>query len=259
MLAPLFGTVEINSSFYRPANPRHGASWARHVADRPGFRFTMKLFRGYTHDRDAWPSAEEEAAVKKGMDPLAESGRLGAVLVQFPWSFKRTVENRQWLARIIETFRDYPLALEVRHASWDTPEVYESLARHGVAFCNIDQPLFGKSIQPSARATAPLGYVRLHGRNANDWFREEAGRDERYDYLYSKDELDEWIGKVQRIRRMVEDVYVVTNNHYRGQAVVNALEIAGAFGLLDAPVPDCLVEAYPRLKGLAPGGDAQGT
>lgn len=248
LLSEWFDTVEINSSFYRPANPKHAQTWVRKVERNTGFRFTAKLWERFTHHRESWPPPADAQLVRDGFAPLFDAGRLGAVLLQFPWSFKRTPENRQWLARVIDSFSEYPLVLEVRHASWDVPEVYEGLHERGVAFCNIDQPLFNNSIAPSQTVTAPVGYVRLHGRNYNDWFREEAGRDDRYDYLYSEEELKPWMDKIDTIRAAAAEVYAITNNHFRGQAVVNALEMERAAGVKSVAIPRRLLEAYPRLE-----------
>ncbi|MBN2311925.1 MAG: DUF72 domain-containing protein [Candidatus Hydrogenedentes bacterium] len=250
-LCAYFDTIEVNSPFYRPPRPAHCVAWLAKVAANPRFKFTIKLWRRFTHERDAWPDPSEIRTFCDGIEPIAEAGRLGALLVQFPWSFKRTPENRQWLARVLDAFAAYPLALEIRHASWNRPEVFDELARRRVAFCNIDQPLFSNSIKPSAEVTAHVGYVRLHGRNAADWFREDAGRDERYNYLYDVAELGEWREKIERIREMADEVYVITNNHYRGQAVVNAFEIQDGLGQPPAEIPASLLEAYPRLLSLA--------
>lgn len=251
-LAQYFDTIEINSTFYRPPSARTSASWARRGAENPAFKYTVKLWQRFTHERDTWPSDDEVTAFTSGIAPLAVSGKLGALLIQFPWSFKRTPENRTWLARVLDAFSEFPRVLEVRHASWDVPEVYEQLAERNVAICNIDQPLFSKSIKPQDKVTAPVGYVRLHGRNAHDWFRADAGRDERYDYLYSPEELEPWIEKIDRVRQAAEETYVVTNNHYRGQAVVNALEIQQRLGKVPrAELPALLVDHYPRLKEIA--------
>ena len=151
---------------------------------------------------------------------------------------------------MIDAFRDYPLALEVRHASWDVPEVYEGLRARRVAFCNIDQPIFKNSIEPSERLTAPLGYVRLHGRNHDDWFRADAGRDDRYNYLYRPEELSPWIEKIESTRERAQEIYAITNNHYRGQAVVNAFDLQEGLGKRDFTIPRQLVEAYPQLRRL---------
>lgn len=249
-LSQFFDTIEINSTYYRPPQARVSASWAQKAAGNERFKYTVKLWQRFTHERDEWPSDDEVTVFTSGISPLAMEGKLGALLVQFPWSFKRTPENREWLARVLDAFSEFPLALEVRHASWDEPAVYESLAERGVAFCNIDQPLFAKSIKPKDKVTSRVGYVRLHGRNAHDWFRAEAGRDERYNYLYSEEELKPWVEKIEAIRNTADETYVITNNHYRGQAVVNALEIQHKLGKPPVEVPPALLEHYPRLEAV---------
>ncbi len=250
LLAPLFDTLEINSSFYRPVNPAHAAGWVKNMEKNPRFSFTVKLWDRFTHQQAAWPAAAEIQVFRNGIEPLRGAGKLGALLIQFPWSFKRTPENRQWLARVLDTFAEYPLALELRHASWDRRELYEGLSRRKVAFCNIDQPLMRDCIGPAAHVTAPLGYIRLHGRNTADWFRKDAGRDNRYNYLYSPDELKPWIEKINQMKKRVNDLFITTNNHFRGQAIVNALEIQAALGRVPAALPKHLIEHYPRLKAL---------
>lgn len=249
-LSGFFDTVEINSSFYHPPSPKHCAAWARHAAGNPRFKFTLKLWERFTHQRQPEPTPEDARQFTEGIEPLAAAAKLGAVLIQFPWTFKRTPENRAWLARLTEWFSAYPLAIEVRHASWDRPEFYAALAERGIAFCNIDQPIFAQSIKPSDYVTARLAYVRLHGRNYEAWFRQSAGRDERYNYLYPPGELQPWIEKIENIRRQAEEVYIITNNHYRGQAAANAFEIQAALGKTDLAVPARLASVYPRLKTL---------
>ena len=247
-LCEYFDTIEINSSFYYPSSPRNCARWATLANANPLFKFTAKLYKAFTHERETWPDASVIDAVRRGFDALMAGGKLGAVLIQFPWSFKRMVDNRKWLAAVMDAFNQYPLALEVRHASWNCPEVCEELRRRSVAFCNIDQPIFSNSIKPDDKVTAPVGYVRLHGRNTDNWFREDAGRNDRYDYLYGMDELKEWLVKIENIRAQAEELYAITNNHYRGQAVVNAFELQRELGVggQKAP-PDSLLREYPRL------------
>jgi uncharacterized protein YecE (DUF72 family) len=250
-LCGFFDLIEVNSTFYRPANPVHTEGWLRQVRDNPRFTFAVKLWQRFTHQRDAWPGPSEIMAFRYGVAPLADAGKLGALLVQFPWSFRRTPENRTWLARVLDTFSAYPLAVELRHSSWERDEVYAGLEKRGAALCNIDQPLFDDSIAPGDRVTAPFGYVRFHGRNYENWFREDAGRDARYNYLYSEEELQPWIERIKAMKKRVNDLFIVTNNHYRGQAVVNALEIQAALGRGAAvTLPAHLIQEYPRLKGL---------
>jgi uncharacterized protein YecE (DUF72 family) len=245
-LVSYFDTLEINSSFYRVPTARTTASWAERASRNPRFRFTLKLFKGFTHERTA--ADPEEQSFRDALQPLEEANALGAVLLQFPWSFKNDPESRSHLSATLERFAQFPLVVEVRHASWNRPEFYEFLALRGVGFCNIDQPLFGRSIGPSERATGPVGYVRLHGRNYRDWFREDAGRDARYDYLYEEKELDPWIEKISEIRDSASSTYVVANNHFRGQAVVNALQIRSRIEKRRVPAPKSLVEHYPVLE-----------
>jgi uncharacterized protein YecE (DUF72 family) len=255
ILAPLFDTVEINATFYRPANPKHAESWITKVAPWPGFRFTAKLWEAYTHGTD-WPTDAETQTFRDGLEPLVAAGKFGALLVQFPWSFKRTPANRMRLGKIADTFSGYPLVVELRHTSWNVPEVFEGFRARGIAFCNIDQPLFDDSIEPSEEVTAPVGYVRFHGRNAADWFRKDAHRNDRYNYLYSEEELAPWVERMNRMRRKVRDLYVVTNNHYQGQAVVNGIELAAALGRKVPPLPPHLIIKYPRLAHLVSSSHA---
>jgi len=249
-LSRFFDTLELNVTFYRPVPAGNAKTWVQKVKGNPRFKFTAKMWQRFTHEREIEPAPDEVRQVREGMDLLLREGKLGAVLLQFPWSFKRTPENRVWLARQIETFHDYPLAIEVRHSSWNQPDVYEGLAERCVGFCNIDQPLFHQSLTPSAKVTSCVGYVRLHGRNWEDWFRDDAGRDERYDYLYSEEELKPWLEKIEQIRKQADEVYVITNNHYRGQAVVNAFDIQHGLGKTDFVLPQHLVDEYPGLKRL---------
>ena len=251
LMARLFDTVEINSTFYRPPQQGYCYNWLRQSEPNDNFRFTVKLWKRYTHERESWPTADEEKFFKNSIDPLVSAGKLGALLVQFPWSFKNTDDNRSWLKDLFDSFAEYPLALEIRHSSWNVPEVYEYLAEKRVAFCNIDQPVFRGSLKPSAQVTAQVGYVRLHGQNYANWFKEDAGRDARYDYLYSDEELDPWVEKIRGIRKIADEVYVITNNHYQGQAVVNAFQIMNKLTGETFDIPNSLIQVYPQLKKIA--------
>ena len=246
-LARFFNTIEINSSFYRPPTASTTKAWATRVAGNKKFSFTAKLYRVFTHERGKG-TRKDEKDFHSGMAPLLKAGKLGALLLQFPWSFKNTVEDRTYLAKLLEKFIKYPLVLEVRHASWNTPAMYEWLQERGVGICNIDQPVFSKSIKPAALTTSPVGYVRLHGRNYQNWFREKAPRDERYNYLYSFDELDPWLKRIKEVAKETRETYVITNNHFRGQAVVNALEIDASLKEKPVPAPEPLFKIYPRLS-----------
>ncbi|HLH04867.1 MAG TPA: DUF72 domain-containing protein [Bryobacteraceae bacterium] len=245
-LAHYFDTVEINSSFYGPPRPTAARQWAEQVQPNARFRFTAKLYEAFTHKRNA--TAADERDFKNGLDPLVEAERFGALLLQFPWSFRFDTDNRLYLVELQRRFAEYPLVVEVRHASWAQPEVLDLLAELGIGLANIDQPLFKRSIKPGAEVTAAVGYVRLHGRNYRNWFSKTADVRERYDYLYPVDELEPWVARIRTVSEKAPETYAVTNNHYVGKAVVNALEISSILkgGPVEAPPP--LVEKYPELR-----------
>lgn len=245
-LARWFATVEVDATFYRPFPASVAARWSDRVAARPDFRFGVKLWRRFTHERGEAFTREDVDQARAAPERLAQAGRLGAVLVQFPWSFRRSDANEEWLRGVLGAFEGLPLVLEVRHASWDAPEVYEELAASGVGFANVDQPLFRGSLRPGAVATSPVAYVRVHGRNWRDWFRRAAPRDARYDYLYSAAELEPWAERVRALAASprTPDVYVVTNNHFRGQAVANAAMIESMILGRKVEVPPELLAAY---------------
>jgi uncharacterized protein YecE (DUF72 family) len=252
-LSRYFDVVEVNSSFYGAGSPRASESWVRRVAENPRFRFTAKLWRRFTHERDTAWSPDEVEQVRSALHPIASAQRLGSVLAQFPWSFKRTPENEEWLGDVLRAFEEFPLVVEVRHASWNTPEFYASLAERRVGIVNIDQPVFRHSIKPDSRVTGgAVGYVRLHGRNYENWFRDEAETHERYDYLYSEEELKAWLDRIHEVARQARETYVITNNHFLGQAPANAAMLRKLHGEPDVSVPPELEEAYRHV--LAPMG-----
>lgn len=249
-LARFFDTIEINSTFYRPAAARAARSWAARVARNPRFQFTAKVWQRFTHQRDRAWSPDEVALAQEGLKPLADAGRLGCVLVQFPWSFKRTPESREWLDDVLDAFAAFPLAVEVRHGSWNVPEFYASLGERGVGVVNVDQPIFRNSIRPGAVVTADVGYVRLHGRNYGNWFRDDAEPHERYDYLYRADELKPWLDRIHEVAERARETYVIANNHYEGQAAANAAMLRRLYGAAHVEVPPELEETYSDV--LAP-------
>ena len=245
-LARYFTTVEINSTYYGPASPKTAASWISRVSDHPDFKFTAKLWKRFTHERkSAWTRAEVKEA-RAAFDQMMKSGRLGALLIQFPWSFRRTDENREWLDDVTRTFQSFPLVLEVRHSSWNTPAFYDELAERSIGFVNIDQPLFHDSIKPSASVTSPVGYIRVHGRNYRDWFRKGAGVEARYDYLYSREELKPWAERAKEVDSVADETFVVTNNHYKGKAAANTVMLKSLVTGRKSEAPPSLIEEYPE-------------
>jgi uncharacterized protein YecE (DUF72 family) len=250
-LAQYFDTIEVNTSFYQPLRPEMGRRWIERVEFNPNFLFTAKLWQRFTHETGA--TAEDERAFRAGIDPLAEGGRLGALLMQFPFSFHNTPENRARLEKLIRDFGAYPLVVEVRHSTWNDREFFHMLHERGVGFCNIDQPVIGRSMKPTERATAPVGYIRLHGRRYDTWFSEDPKTppEERYNYLYSMQELEPWAERTKHVAAHTRSTFVITNNHFQGKAVVNALELIHLLTNGKVDVPEPLRHHYPELNKIA--------
>lgn len=251
-LAQFFDTIEINTTFYSPPSVQMAKGWARRVAHNPNFKFTAKLWQRFTHERNA--NRQAEKIFKESLAPLREAGRLGALLLQFPWSFKNTRENREYLGGLVVEFMEYPLVLEVRHNSWNEPETFRMLAELGVGFCNIDQPVIGRSLGPSNRSTASVGYVRLHGRNYEHWFTAEDRPEERYNYLYSMEELEPWAQRISNIAERSDVTYVITNNHFQGKAIANALQLINLLSHQPVHLPETLLARYPELEKIIEPG-----
>ena len=255
-LAEFFDTIEINTSFYQPLSPDHAAQWIERVAVNPRFVFAAKLWQRFTHEirsTTSRASAADERAVRAGFDVLRAANRLGAVLLQFPFSFHRTAEAVVYLSALLKRFADYPLVVEVRHASWDSRETLDFLRNCGVSFCNIDQPIIGRSLAPSAQATSPVGYVRLHGRRYDTWFSDDAAvpSHERYNYLYPAEELAPWVTRVRKVTERARETFVITNNHFQGKSVVNALQLISILKGSKVKVPEPLRRQYPELEAIA--------
>jgi uncharacterized protein YecE (DUF72 family) len=267
-LARFFDTTEINTSFYGPLKPEWAKLWCRKVAAvNPKFLFTAKLYRAFTHSPIAVmeptsaatirPSDEDEARTREGLDALATEGRLGALLIQFPVSFKNTSLNREYLERLLRQFIEYPRVVEVRHSSWNDAETLAAFAQKNVGFCNIDQPVLGRSLKLTEHVTSAIGYVRLHGRNYEHWFADQRSdsdnrnRDDRYNYLYSQQELAGWKEKITSIAARAQATYVITNNHFESKAGVNALELKSMISGQRVLAPPTLIEKYPELRAIA--------
>jgi uncharacterized protein YecE (DUF72 family) len=252
-LAQYFDTIEINTSFYHPLQPAHCRQWIALVAANRRFLFTAKLWQKFTHEPGATITAEDRRVVRAGFDVLREAGKLGAVLLQFPFSFHRTDDTVAHLKTLLKEFADYPLAVEVRHASWNDKSFYELLRERNVGFCNIDQPLIGKSIKPSDRSTAAVGYVRLHGRRYDTWFSDDPASppEERYNYLYTESELQPWAARIQKVAANSAITFVITNNHYQGKGVVNALQLIYLLTGARVKMPESLRQRYPELESIA--------
>jgi len=245
-VASYFNLDEINSTFYRVPEPETCHRWAQRVIHNPHFLFTAKAHQSLTHGPLDRP--RETDAFRAAMQPLSEAGRLGCVLLQFPWSFRFEDAARRRIGALVASLEPLPLAVEVRHASWDSEEADTFLRDHGVAVCGIDQPVIGESRPPYRFGAGPAGaYFRLHGRNYQNWFGRDVGRDARYDYLYSAAELSPWADVIRRAAADSKRVFVVLNNHFRGQAPANAFELDAILTGRRPPAPAPLRRSYPHL------------
>jgi uncharacterized protein YecE (DUF72 family) len=247
-VARFLDVVEVNATFYRPVSPRVAATWIRRVEKRPGFRFTAKAHRTWTHEPVVEPK-DVVAATLEGLAPLREAGLLGALLVQFPQSFHWTENNLTRLARLLDAAEGWPVVVEVRHVSWDDDRPAAWMHERRVGFCVVDQPRAGGVTTPARpRVTAPIAYLRLHGRNETSWFDPAAGRDARYDYLYSLDDLRPLAEAARGMGASADALYAIANNHFRGQAFVNALQLKHLIQGIEPEAPAALVATYPELR-----------
>lgn len=242
--------IEINSSFYRIPSPRHAAAWARRVAQRPGFFFTAKLNREFTHEfRCSRPAASEFRAA---MMPLIERGLLRAILAQFRHDFADSAPTRRLLEWIGAQFgASAPLVVEVRHKSWENDEALEFMRRLGVTVAHLDYPVAADSFDMQTGIVGEHAYLRLHGRNRTAWFAKDADVNETYNYDYSDQEVAELAQRSRNLLLSAQSLTVVANNHYQGKAVSAALRLKAAMTGKTVAVPPALLETYPLLKRLA--------
>jgi uncharacterized protein YecE (DUF72 family) len=224
-----FRTVEINSSYYRIPSPSTMQQMTRKVPE--GFEFAVKAHGDMTHSDRFKPEAF--AQFREALQPLQEAGMLGCVLAQFPWSFKPSAENERFLRTFQKELQDVATIVEFRNSAWARDETYELLRSLELGFCCVDEPRLKGLMPPIVTHTSPVGYVRFHGRNAKKWWHHDQAF-ERYNYLYSGEELQEWVPKVEELAAETEKTYLFFNNHYEGKAGHNARQLAQ---LLELPLP----------------------
>lgn len=270
--AQWFDTVEVNSTFYGQPRAVVTAGWAERTP--AGFEFAVKLFQKFTHPAmfleavaKGAPGASDAALAaagdirqadvdefRAGVEPLAQAGKLGPLLVQFPPSFTAGAAGVDYLGWLLRTFADYPLAVELRHKSWsdrgaDTAALLEA---YGAAWVLIDEPKFRFSIRQNWQAPegagGALAYARFHGRNAKEWWNHAAAED-RYNYLYSGEELAPMVEAVKGLAVGVKKASLFFNNHFSAQGVANAVQLRRQLGEdVPSPLPPALVERFPWLE-----------
>lgn len=255
VLSRCFDGVEVNSTFYAEARSEVVAKWAEQVKSEPQFHFIVKLHQSFTHgdldsaQKSLWEMRAQ--AFQAALEPLVRRKILDGVLVQFPASFHEQPDNVRRLGLIRSMLGDLPLILEVRHRSWFEPPALASIKGLGYSLAHIDLPDAWDHPPVRFNPTGPIGYLRLHGRNAQNWFTPGVGRDARYDYLYTPAEVGALAIRADEISQETDQTWVVTNNHFEGQAVANALEFKWLFGgRQPVAAPAEIVEAFPHLAKL---------
>lgn len=248
-----FTTVEVNSSFYRPPNPEYARNWAKRTPD--DFLFTVKLWQKFTHPemykeatgKDAAISQEDVDFFKQSIEPLAMKGKLGALLAQFPPSFKNDDFGKQLLSAVIRTFGEYRVAVELRHRSWTDDESTAALLKENNAcWVEIDEPKFGTSIATDVPLTSDMAYFRFHGRNRKNWWKGDG--ETRYKYLYSEEELGELTVKMKKASTGTKLMFAQFNNHWQGYAPRNATDLKKQMKLPFVELP--IIEETPDRKKL---------
>lgn len=240
-----FRAVELDFTYYQMPGLRTMMGLERKTPD--GFRFCVKANRAMTHEpsRNAEERSQTFRAFTSSLQPLIETDKLGCVLAQFPWSYRATPENRAYLGEVREYMADLPVVVEFRSSTWVEDGTLETtldmLRDLGMGFCCVDEPRLKGLMPPLAAATSPVGYVRFHGRNAAKWWKHQEAW-ERYNYLYSSRELEEWLPRIRHIESQAEVTYVLFNNHRDAQAVQNARLLQS---MIDPRGQD---RGFPRLR-----------
>jgi uncharacterized protein YecE (DUF72 family) len=215
--------VEVNTSFYRIPSLKLTNGWVKKTESIENFQFWMKIHQNFTHQRQV--AKQQVNDFKRALEPLAQASKLTGLLAQFPYSFKLNTGDLNYVLALAEKFQEYPLAIEFRHESWNRKELFEVFKEKNLIWVNIDQPMVSLSLPITAEVTHPeISYFRLHGRNERSWFSNE-GRDARYDYDYSMLELNQIAKKIKELIALAKKVFISGNNHYKGSAFKNLLEL----------------------------------
>jgi uncharacterized protein YecE (DUF72 family) len=242
--------IEINSTFYRPPDEKISKSWLKRTQAKQEFFFTAKLHSDFTHEGKIEPEMIRQ--FHSGLEPLLEQKKLKKLLVQFRYDFDDTKDNRQYLGKIIKSFSDtFDLAIELRHKSWEKPDVLEFLEDSGVTVCNLDYPVTWNSFNLQKCTVGKNGYFRMHGRNVEKWFDKDAGRDETYNYYYNGKELTQIKSRIEELAKAYDYLIVIANNHYRGAELANAIELKCLLTEQNQQVPEGLLKTYPQLTKIA--------
>lgn len=222
-LARDFDFIEVNTTFYHIPSLKLTGGWVKKTESSPDFCFWIKVYQNFTHKREL-VSGEVDAFISC-CEPLIRSGKLAGFLAQFPYSFKLSSGNLDFLKNLHSSFQPHPFAIEFRHNGWNREEILDFFREKNLIWVNIDQPVISQSLGLTSELThTGLSYFRLHGRNYRSWFSNQ-GRDARYDYSYSTSELSSISEKIKKLKDLAKKIFISGNNHYKGQAVRNLKEL----------------------------------
>jgi uncharacterized protein YecE (DUF72 family) len=219
-----FKTVEINSTYYRIPHPAVMANIDKKTPK--DFEFMVKTPDIITHKRVNIESKIPEFL--ECLKPMQDSGKLKGLLAQFPYSFRFSPTNLNYLKHCEEILRPNPLYAEFRNDSWMNRDMYKTLKESQIGYVAVDEPPLPGLVKPELFNTTDIAYIRLHGRNSEKWWN---GGALRYDYSYSDKELQEWKDKIEKIKGKADKVFVFFNNCHLGQAVKNARQMMSMLNL----------------------------
>lgn len=243
-----FDSVEINVTFYNTAlTPDHARQWLSDVAVNKDFVFTVKLFQGFTHTFEA--TNDDVRAIHRLLEPIAAAGKLGGLVMQFPYSFASIPERRNYLVHLSRVFYPYRKFVELRHASWNTPSVHTLFQENDLHLVNVDLPPMKQHMPFMSTAWHGTAYFRMMGRNLRAWNRPELG--ERYNYYYDEKELADLLGRVKRLTGRSNNVFVVFHNDPEANSLVNGFQLRHLIRKPPVLVPQGMIQAFPELKGIS--------
>ena len=257
--ANYFNCVEVNATYYAYLDPRIINGWLQKIEGIEDFLFTLKLHQDFTHKKNF--DNQKIKSMVFNLDILSRAERLGGLLIQFPYSYSFSDSSAVYLNRLKDIFQNYNLFIEVRHKSWLNNKALELFNDLNLTFCIIDQPQIGEAVPFEPIVTSDKIYIRFHGRNIEGWKKsinnfgkkqtyEE--KSERYKYLYSPGELIEIEQKIRSVKENVKEVYIIMNNHPKGDGVVNAFELIHLLNeKTKINIPKTLVKSFPRLERIS--------
>ena len=243
-----FDMVEVNATFYTVAlGPEQIRRWITDVSANKNFVFTAKLYQAFTHKRNG--TAGDVKAVHAMLDPLLKAGVMGGLVLQFPHSFPRSKPNEEYLKKLSQTFASFIMFIELRHDSWNHAEAFQFLREHHLHLINVDLPVIKRHMPLTNEVSDGVAYFRLMGRNSESWDR--GGVQERYDYKYSSEELEDFVKRIESVQHSAQKTFVVFHNDPNANSAVNGFQLKR---MIDKTkriiVPGNLAERFPQLKSI---------